>query len=329
MIMQNKYIKTTLFIIFFSFTTSLFADNISILTEYRKYGIQNIEKELNKQLTQRTYWDEYLKNIDTSFGYFESCNNILICDKSKEALSYYKKEKNKYQFQKEFSAYTGKNKGDKKKEGDLRTPIGVYDLVKKITKVDSFYGPLAFVTSYPNIFDQYRGKTGQGIWIHGLPINQERDTFTKGCIAINNQSLESLDKNIDINKTILIINNTKIQKNDNKKLFAQILSNLFAWRYDWIYNQLSDYLAYYAPEFKRFDGMNLKQFKKYKTRVFGKNEKKTILFSNINVIPYPGAQKTFKITFKEKYHSGSFTFEGDKTLIVKLTDNAFQIITEK
>ncbi len=50
-------------------------------------------------------------------------------------------------------------KGDKKTEGDLRTPIGVYDLVKKISNVDEFYGPLAFVISYPNIYDRYKENT--------------------------------------------------------------------------------------------------------------------------------------------------------------------------
>ncbi|CAI6147276.1 MAG: hypothetical protein SPLUMA1_SPLUMAMAG1_01934 [uncultured Sulfurimonas sp.] len=59
---------------------------------------------------------------------------------------------------------------DKIREGDLRTPIGVYKLVKKLSKVDSFYGPLAFATSYPNSYDKYLGKNGSGIWIHGLPL---------------------------------------------------------------------------------------------------------------------------------------------------------------
>ena len=101
----------------------------------------------------------------------------------------------------------------KKKEGDLKTPLGIYELTKKISKLDSFYGPLAFVTSYPNIYDKFRGKNGSGIWIHGLPTEQKRDEFTKGCIAINNSNLETLDKYININSTMLIINSSKtIQK---------------------------------------------------------------------------------------------------------------------
>jgi len=326
-ISKKRVLLSTLFFL----TASLYAStDVALLTQYRKEGIKNIEKELDKKLASQSYWKAYLKNIDTSFGYFESYNNILVCDKSKSDLSFYKKDTNNtYKLAKEYNAYTGKIKGDKKKEGDLRTPVGAYNLTKKITKVDSFYGPMAFVTSYPNLFDKYKGKTGQGIWIHGLPIDQERDSFTKGCIAINNKSLESLNENLDIDKTILIINEKKIQKKDLKEPLSKILSNLFAWRYAWIYNNLKDYLSYYSPEFKRFDGMKIDRFKKYKKRIFAKNEKKTILFSDINVIPYPGTKDIFKITFKEKYRSNSFAFHGDKVLIVKLIDNSFNIITER
>ncbi len=328
--MHNNFSKIVFVLLVFFFSSALFGVDVNLLTHYRNNGIHEIEKELDKKLSEQSYWDNYLKNIDTSFGYFESCTNILACDKSKSKLSIYKKDDNNtYRLKEEYSAYTGKIKGDKRKEGDLRTPIGIYDITKKITKVDSFYGPMAFVTSYPNIYDKYQGKTGKGIWIHGLPIEQERDEFTKGCIAINNQNIKCLDKNINISKTILIIDENNDKKKISKKQISQVLANLFAWRYSWIYNDINRYLSFYAPKFKRFDGMNLKQFKKYKTRIFNKNEKKTILFKEINVVPYPDTKDIFKITFLEKYKSNSFSFTGNKTLIVKLTENKFNIITER
>lgn len=329
--MHNRYKKISFIAVLFFYSSLLFSADVDLLTHYRNNGIQKIQQELDKKLADEAYWNEYLKNVDTSFGYFESYTNILTCDKSKSRLSIYKKDSNNtYKLQKEYSAFTGKMKGDKIREGDLRTPVGVYNIVKKITKVDSFYGPMAFVTSYPNSYDKYRGKTGQGIWIHGLPIKQERDTFTKGCIAINNQSIECLNKNIDITKTILIIDENVVKKNSaNKAILSKVLANLFAWRYSWIYNDIEKYLSFYAPEFKRFDGMQLQQFKKYKTRIFNKNEQKSIIFKDINVIPYPDTDNIFKIAFKEKYKSNSFSFNGNKVLIVKLTDNKLNIITER
>ena len=328
--MHNKYIKRVVTSILFLSSSYLFANDITLLTHYRNSGIKNIQKELDQNLADISYWNSYLKNKDTSFGYFESYTNLLICDKSKSKLSLYSDNNNSYRLKESFNAFTGKVKGDKIKAGDLRTPVGVYNIIKKVKKVDPFYGPMAFVTSYPNNYDKYKGKTGQGIWIHGLPIEQKRDSFTKGCIAIGNQCIQSLNKDINITKTILIINEKAVKKNGVKKeTFAQLLTNLFTWRYAWIYNDIDKYLSFYAPEFKRFDGMKLKRFKKYKTRIFNKKEHKTIIFKNINIIPYPNTNNIFKITFNEQYKSNSFSFQGNKVLIVKLQDNSFQIITEQ
>ena len=313
-------------------STSIFATNI--LTNYRLNGIKEIEKQMDSELSQVSYWSEFLKDKDTTFGYLESYSNVLTCNKKNSTLNLYSTDQNKkFKFRKEYSAFTGKKKGDKIKEGDLKTPIGIYNIVKKLskeTKLNSFYGPLAFVTSYPNLYDSYRGKDGSGIWIHGLPTEQKRDEFTRGCIAINNPNIECLDKNIDITKTLLIINSDKVKRDISKKTLASILSQLYTWRYSWLYNDIDTYLGFYAYEFIRSDGINFGTFRNYKTRVFKKIEKKSITFKNIDIIPYPNSENIFQITFKEFYTSSSFKFEGQKVLMVKLDkDNNFKIFTEK
>jgi len=315
-----------------SLSTLIFASDI--LTSYRTNGIVEIEKQMDLELTDTKYWSKYLKDKDTTFGYLESYANILTCNKENSTLNLYSKNQNKkFKFRKKYSAFTGKLKGDKLKEGDLKTPIGIYKILKKLskeTKLNNFYGPLAFVTSYPNIYDEYKGKNGSGIWIHGLPTEQTRDEFTRGCIAINNPNIECLDKNIDISKTLLIINATKVKKDVSKEILSSILSQLFTWRYSWLYNDIDTYLSFYSSDFIRNDGMNFNTFKNYKTRVFKKIEKKSIIFNDINIITYPNSTNTFEITFKEFYKSDTFKFTGDKTLIIKLDENKnIKILTEK
>ena len=322
--------KIFLFLGLLALSIPSFADTTGILTEYRNNGIVNVQKKMDNALASQKYWDKYLKDKNTEFGYLETYKNILVCNKEKSTLTLYSKTKDDtYKLQKEYSAYTGKIKGDKLKEGDLRTPIGVYNITKKISKVDSFYGPMAFVTSYPNVYDKYQGKDGSGIWIHGLPTEQERDEFTKGCIAINNQSIECLDRHINIDETVLIINKDAIKLDISKIELSSLLTSLYKWRYAWIYNDIESYLEFYTPEFVRIDGMNFNRFKAYKTRIFRKNEIKEIIFNNINVIPYPNGGNLYKISFKEQYKSNSFTFTGDKVLIVKLINNSMKIITEQ
>ena len=318
-------LATLLFLVLTSIVTA------DILTTYREYGVDGIEKKMDLELTKTDYWEKYLEDKDTTFGYIESYNAVLTCDKEKSTLALYKNDhKNKYTLVEEYNAFTGKMKGDKYKEGDLKTPIGIYNIEKKISKLDSFYGPMAFVTSYPNTYDQYLGKNGSGIWIHGLPTEQERDDYTKGCIAIDNEKIMCLDKEVNIDSTILIIYPDETKTQVSKKVFAKILANLYEWRYSWIYNDINQYLSYYSKDFKRFDGMEYSAFAKYKTRIFEKQEDKTIIFNDINVIPYPNTKDLFQITFKEFYSSNSYKFEGNKILMVKIDNNGhFQIITEK
>jgi len=317
-------------IILLYLTLSISASASELLTNYRFNGLNNIEKQLDMELTKVQYWKEYIKDLDTSFGYLESNNAILTCDKDKSILSLYKKNNNKYKFVKTYNAFTGKIKGDKQKEGDLKTPNGIYKLTKKLSKVDSFYGPLAYVTSYPNIYDKYHNKNGSGIWIHGLPIEQERDDFTKGCIAINNKNIECLDKNINVDSTIVIINKKINENKVSKDKLSSLLAQLYMWRYSWLYNDTNVYLNFYSKSFIRYDKMNYDKFKIYKTRIFKKMEKKKIIFKDINIIPYPNQTDLYQITFKEYYKSRSFVFEGEKILIVRLNkDNNFKILTEK
>ncbi|MBD3823021.1 MAG: L,D-transpeptidase family protein [Epsilonproteobacteria bacterium] len=312
---------------FFTITLSLYAN--SLLDHYRTHGIEGIEKELDYALTNKEYWVQYLQNKDTTFGYVEGYSYILTCDKNSSTLTLYKMNNEGFEPDKEFNAFTGKYKGDKVKEGDLRTPTGIYTFTKKIDKLDSFYGPLAYVTSYPNVYDKYNGKNGSGIWLHGLPIEQEREEYTKGCIAIENPSLLALDKKINYEKTLLIIKNSKENNTISKETIGSILAQLYAWRYSWAYNDIKSYLSFYSDDFKHSNGMEINRFKSYKERIFKKNESKTILFKNLSVIPYPNKEKTFQITFNEIYTSPSYKFEGNKTLLVRLKNSKIEIFAEQ
>lgn len=296
---------------------------------YRFEGIEAVVKKLEKELQEKSYWDEYLKGVDTSKGYYESIEYIVYTNKNRKRLKLYKKENNRIKEIIGHDVISGEKDGDKLIEGDLKTPIGAYELTKKLTKLDPFYGPLALVTSYPNLYDKVRKKTGHGIWIHGMPFNKEREKYTKGCVALDNDKLVDLDKKIDIKKSILIISENKnlnVEKND----ISMILSFLFQWKESWKDSDIERYLSFYDKEFKRHNGMNLKRFSKYKKRIFAKKEKKSIVFKDINIIPYPNNldKNMFKIKFHEDYRTKSYTFVGMKELFVEVKDNKVKILAE-
>jgi len=306
-------------------TVTLFSDDV--LTLYKSGGKKMMEQEMIKP----SYWSNYIFNKDLRFGYFERAVSLLACSKDKGALEVYTpNSQQQFSLKKRYSAFTGKNPGDKNTEGDLRTPIGIYTLTEKKKKVDPFYGPMAFVTSYPNLYDRIRGKNGDGIWVHGVPINGTRDPFTKGCIAINNNDLMQLDQTINPYNTVLIID-TAVKQSVNPSAYSSILSAIYQWKYAWTYNNIEDYLSFYDLSFKRFDGMNFERFKAYKERIFSKDETKTITFNDFTIIPYPGEKRNlFWVTFHQIYASESHHFEGDKSLLLRLnSDQSISILTEE
>lgn len=302
-----------------------------LLHIYQKEGIQGIEKIFDEELASEKYWEKKLRDVDTRFGYLEGINYLLACDKNDTSLKLYTKDLNSsFKLNSGFSAFLGKRDGDKEHEGDMRTPVGVYKLVQKLDKVDQFYGPLAFVTSYPNVYDQVRGKNGSGIWVHGLPLNQKRDDFTRGCIAIDNANLKYIEKQINFKEAMVYIDK-KSYPEVQKSTLAILLSQLYTWRLAWKTSDATAYLNFYDEDFKHLDGLNKERFAHYKRRVFAKKENKQIFFSNINILPYPiqGKGNIYLVSFHEEYQSQSYYFSGDKELYVRLDDQRFTILAEK
>ena len=298
---------------------------------YQEVGIKALEASYDKILASKSYWDDRIGDKNISMGYYSDFDTILYCNKERAVIARYSIDSNhSVKAAHKNSTFLGKKAGDKQVEGDLKTPVGVYKLTKKLAHVDPFYGPLALVTNYPNNYDKVLGKNGSGIWIHGLPFEGDRDTFTKGCLAIDNQELVDLEKSIDHKKTALLISPSKLITMKKEQLSA-ILSQLYKWRNAWKYNNLEEYLSFYNKNFKRYDHVGLTQFKLFKENIFTNKFKKQIDFNHINVIPYPNEENRniFVISFIEDYKARNTSFHGFKELYVELQDNNISILTEK
>lgn len=299
---------------------------------YREGGLNAIKVQLQKELASPNYWNESLKDEDVRFGYYESVQYIFVANKQTSTLVLYQKNGNRLEQKYSLDSLMGSKPGDKMVEGDLKTPIGAYDLTSRLTKLDSFYGPLAYVTSYPNTYDRVQGKTGHGIWIHGLPLSGEREINTQGCIAIHNDRLSEIDKVVNHQQAVLLTSEGTLGEM-SKTQAATLLGDLFAWRQAWEENDLATYLGFYDEQrFKRFDKMRFDDFKDYKRKVFERKENKSIDLTKINISPYPNdrGEALFRIAFHEKYRASSgYRFEGNKELYVRLVNGKMRIIAEK
>ena len=314
------------FLIFF--LTFLYA--FDFVDVYRFKGENVLSKKIETLLASPSFWKNKIKDYNVTFGYFQNQKDILVCVKDKKILDVYRYNKN-VKLLDSIKVLTGLN-GDKLKEGDLKTPIGVYKLVNLLTNVDSFYGPFAFESEYPNLYDRVQKKNGYGIWIHGFPLRGKRDNNTRGCIVMENSNLEELKKKINYKNSYLLIAQDKLLTTNSNEI-AKILAFIYKWRKSWMESNLEVYKTFYDKDFKKSDGKNLKEFLEYKKRVFNirKYQKVDIFFDDINIIPYQNInnKKIFRISMQQKYFAKNYKYIGPKELYIKFVNNKIKIIAEK
>lgn len=97
----------------------------------------------------------------------------------------------------------------KTRAGDQRTPLGIYFVTGQLdtSTLHEKYGVTAFPLDYPNAWDRRLGRSGDGIWVHGVdPNGGTRPTRdTDGCIALPNDRLIALEDRFEPNVTPVLI----------------------------------------------------------------------------------------------------------------------------
>jgi ketosteroid isomerase-like protein len=98
---------------------------------------------------------------------------------------------------------------DKRRAWDRRTPLGIYFVTEQMdtSRLYERYGPMAFPLDYPNVRDRQQGRSGGGIWIHGVPDDDalRPPLDTDGCIALGNNDLLALQEELLPTVTPVII----------------------------------------------------------------------------------------------------------------------------
>jgi murein L,D-transpeptidase YafK len=298
---------------------------------YRENGIQNIEVEAKRLLQSKDYWKNRIKNIDTAFGYYEDLKEIILVDKNHKNLNLYRMGEDEFELLFTEKVITGEKSGWKEYEGDRKTPIGVYRLNDKLKNVNQFYGPMAFVISYPNLYDKSLSRTGSGIWIHGMPMSGERENFTKGCVALSNHLLENLNRKIEnYRKILLIIGEDKLPRVPKDDI-ATILSSLYQWLFSWEKGDFEKYISFYSTNFRLDNSRDFFWFMSYKKRIFDKGEEKEIKIRDVNIAPYPNGEdrNLFFVSFNQSYTSKSLVSNIKKELYIEVFENSIEILFEE
>jgi murein L,D-transpeptidase YafK len=191
----------------------------------------------------------YLLNLDDSY------RHALVVDASRSRLYVYENRAGLPVRVADFYVTIGKAGIGKQKEGDNRTPIGIYTISgsRSPRELTDFYGSGAFTLSYPNEWDTRLGRNGHGIWIHGSPSNtySRAPRASEGCVVLANDDLTRLGQYIQTGKTPVVIA-AEIEWVAYDALDAnrsELASALDAWRQDWESRDTARLLTHYHPDF--------------------------------------------------------------------------------
>ena len=138
-----------------------------------------------------------------------SNKHAIAIDASKSRLYLFKNSATGLTLLADYYVSVGKSGIEKKVEGDLRTPLGIYFITSNLNRksLKDFYGAGALPVNYPNQLDIKRGKTGGGIWLHGTPPAQysRAPLSSDGCVVLANPDLERIIKMVEIRTTPVVI----------------------------------------------------------------------------------------------------------------------------
>ena len=139
----------------------------------------------------------------------ETTPTVYVAETSTSTLYRFEKDGDGIRLERQDYMSIGKGGDAKERAGDQRTPLGIYFVTDQLdtTRLHEKYGPLAFPLDYPNAWDRRLGRTGDGIWVHGVDRNGgERPPLdTDGCIALPNDRLLALADTFEPNVTPVLI----------------------------------------------------------------------------------------------------------------------------
>lgn len=251
------------------------------------------------------------------FGHPYGPGMILAVDKNSQKFFIFQ-QKSPLRVATELPCTTGKDDGDKLKEGDMRTPEGVYFIQSRLTEGLDYglYGDLAYTLNYPNPMDKIAGKTGHGIWIHGRGAATINPRDTKGCVVLSPPDLKAVAKDLSPGTPVLIARGLSWAPEDSarQKTVDELAQAIKSWAGDW--SRKNDrFFEFFDPKgFEATESESFKAFRDHKLSVFKSQPWIQVMVDNIHALPGPDYWVT---CFDQFYRSPTLTTQDGKRVYWK------------
>ncbi|MEG3640165.1 L,D-transpeptidase family protein [Magnetococcus sp. PR-3] len=203
---------------------------------------------------------------------------------------------------------SGKKGAEKVKQGDKKTPVGLYYVTEYIPgeKLPDLYGAGALPINYPNEWDRRHKRTGYGIWLHGtLSGTYSRPPrASDGCVALTNLDFEKLEEKTSIGTPVLLSKRLLWVKPEAwKKQQRLFLQRLHQWYQDLQSGDPARALRHYAPDFNN-QRKNYKGWAKHIAKIVKNWKKKAFILTDPSIMQYPGEQAMVVVTFTQQDPDG-------------------------
>ncbi len=236
----------------------------------------------------------------------------FVVDTSKSTLYVFENLNGTPRYVADYYISSGKNGIDKFREGDKKTPLGVYHVTSRMPreKLADLYGVGAFPINYPNEWDRRQGRNGGGIWLHGTPSNtySRPPRASDGCVVLTNQDLEAITRNVQVGLTPVIISKSIewVNPEATTALRQELARDVDAWRqrlgkprHRQVSGPLLDKLFVGRPE---ISGMVAQKRKVNAGKTWIK-----VKVDNLSMFLYPGMNGLAVITFDQDYASNNLS----------------------
>lgn len=260
--------------------------------------------------------------------------NVLVVDAENSRLYVYENQGEQLKLRADYYITQGKLGINKTREGDKKTPIGVYYITSHLDKsrLPDFYGAGALPINYPNEWDKVNGRNGSGIWLHGTPSDSysRPPLASDGCLVLTNQDIQKLFSSVQIGKTPVVISSrtefiSRAKWQSERDSAIQMTEK---WQLDAASMDSARLSTNYSKKFKSDLGDDLEAWLEKNQSSRPSAGEKSSKLRDVTLFRYPGQDDLIVSTFTQDMQIGKVTKSIRKRQYWSKEEHQWKIIYE-
>jgi murein L,D-transpeptidase YafK len=295
------------------------------LADLRDEAVARIRAYRDKPPTDRV--PRYLLQLQASQ------RHAVVVDTRRSRLYLYENVDGQPRFVADYYVSHGRLGIEKMREGDKKTPLGVYQVTGFLPpeRLTDFYGAGALPINYPNAWDRKQGRKGHGIWLHGTPS----DTFSRpprasdGCVVLANSDFLALNNHLQGASVPVIISDSVewLTLDDWRSERSEFNKAHEQWRSDWESRDVDRFLSHYSARFSA-GNKDLAAFAAQKRAVNAGKKWIKVGVDKFSTFRNPGREDLVVVTFEQDYRSDNLSNRMLKQQYWQREDGRWRIVFE-